>query len=54
MSLVFQDDNLTSRRVGATSVWDSGVGGLSSLSEIATQLEGKKKQSIHSDSNMNH
>lgn len=38
---MLQDENLTSRRGGTTSTWDSGIGGLSSTSNIASQLEGE-------------
>lgn len=37
-----QEENLSSRRGGTTTVWDSGVGGLSSTSEFTTQLEGEE------------
>lgn len=37
---------MNSRRGGTTTVWDSGVGGLSSTSHIATQLEGEEDSSI--------
>ncbi|XP_028276921.1 kinesin-like protein KIF20A isoform X2 [Parambassis ranga] len=49
-SLLKEDENLTSRRAGATSVWDSGVGGLSSLSDIATQLEDADSVCLEPDS----
>ncbi|KAK5918020.1 hypothetical protein CgunFtcFv8_002823 [Champsocephalus gunnari] len=38
-SLLKEDDNLPFRRGGNVTVWDSGIGGLSSTSNIATQLE---------------
>uniref|UniRef100_A0A8C2ZPD0 Kinesin-like protein n=1 Tax=Cyclopterus lumpus TaxID=8103 RepID=A0A8C2ZPD0_CYCLU len=41
-SLLKENENLTSRRGGNTSIWDSGIGGLSSTSNIATQLEGEE------------
>lgn len=39
---LLQDENLNSRRGGTTTIWDSGIGGLSSTSNIATQLEGEE------------
>lgn len=39
---MLQDENQTSRRGGTTTIWDSGIGGLSSTSNIAAQLEGKE------------
>lgn len=44
-SCLSQDKNLSSRRGGTTSVWDSGIGGFSSAgtSNFATQLEGEVK-----------
>lgn len=44
MSTLFQDMNQTSRRGGTTTIWDSGVGGLSSSCTFATQLEGEKAE----------
>lgn len=38
---LLQDENQISRRGGTTTVWDSGIGGLTSTSNIATQLEGE-------------
>lgn len=38
---LFQDESLNSRRGGNTTVWDSGIGGLSSTSHMVTQLEGQ-------------
>ncbi|XP_029029485.1 kinesin-like protein KIF20A [Betta splendens] len=38
-SLLKEDDNSTSRRGGTTTIWDSGVGGLSSTSNINSHLE---------------
>lgn len=40
-SCVLQDENTTSRRGGTTTIWDSGVGGLSSTSNFTSQLEGE-------------
>lgn len=37
---MLQDENQTSRRAGTTTAWDSGIGGLSSTTHTATQLEG--------------
>lgn len=42
----WQDENLTSRRAGTTTVWDSGVGGLSSTTQITTQLEGEEESHV--------
>uniref|UniRef100_A0A7N6B1R1 Kinesin-like protein n=1 Tax=Anabas testudineus TaxID=64144 RepID=A0A7N6B1R1_ANATE len=39
-SLLKEDENTTSRRGGTTTIWDSGVGGLSSTSNFTSQLEG--------------
>uniref|UniRef100_A0A8C4DU92 Kinesin-like protein n=1 Tax=Dicentrarchus labrax TaxID=13489 RepID=A0A8C4DU92_DICLA len=41
-SLLKEDENQMSRRGGTTTIWDSGIGGLSSTSNIATQLEGEE------------
>ncbi|XP_068187431.1 kinesin-like protein KIF20A [Antennarius striatus] len=38
-SLLKEEENLNCRRGGTTTVWDSGIGGLSSTSNIPTQLE---------------
>ncbi|XP_056295737.1 kinesin-like protein KIF20A [Pseudoliparis swirei] len=38
-ALLKENENTTSRRAGNTSTWDSGIGGLSSTSTVATQLE---------------
>lgn len=38
---LLQGENLSCRRGGNTSTWDSGVGGLSSISNIASQVEGE-------------
>lgn len=44
-SIVFifllQDENQSCRRGGNTSTWDSGIGGLSSISNMASQFEGE-------------
>lgn len=37
-----QDESLSSRRGNTTTIWDSGIGGLSSISNMATQLEGEE------------
>lgn len=39
---LLQDENPSSRRGGTTTIWDSGIGGLSSTSNMATQLEGEE------------
>lgn len=39
---LLQNENLSSRRGGNTTTWDSGIGGLSSTSNIVTQLEGEE------------
>ncbi|XP_045895747.1 kinesin-like protein KIF20A isoform X2 [Micropterus dolomieu] len=49
-SLLKEDENLTSRRGGTTTIWDSGVGGLSSTSNIATQLEDTDSVCLEPDS----
>ncbi|XP_038133502.1 kinesin-like protein KIF20A [Cyprinodon tularosa] len=38
-SLLKEDEFQTTRRDGNTTIWDSGIGGLSSISHTATQLE---------------
>lgn len=38
---LLQDENLSCRRGGNTSTWDSGIGGLSSISNMASQFEGE-------------
>uniref|UniRef100_A0A672GZM6 Kinesin-like protein n=1 Tax=Salarias fasciatus TaxID=181472 RepID=A0A672GZM6_SALFA len=35
-SLLKEDESMTSRRVGTTTIWDSGIGGLSATSNAAT------------------
>lgn len=40
---LLQDEFQTTRRDGNTTIWDSGIGGLSSISHTATQLEGQTK-----------
>ncbi|KAM9847055.1 kinesin-like protein KIF20A [Aulostomus maculatus] len=49
-SLLKEDENPVSRRGGATSIWDSGVGGLSSTSNMATQLEDNDSVCLEPDS----
>ncbi|XP_078477969.1 LOW QUALITY PROTEIN: kinesin-like protein KIF20A, partial [Lampetra planeri] len=49
-SLLKEDVNLRSRRAGTTTVWDSGIGGLSSTSNIATQLEDTDSVCLEPDS----
>ncbi|XP_067350658.1 kinesin-like protein KIF20A isoform X1 [Channa argus] len=49
-SLLKGDENLTSRRGGTTTVWDSGIGGLSSTSNMATQLEDTDSVCLEPDS----
>ncbi|XP_070699642.1 kinesin-like protein KIF20A isoform X2 [Pempheris klunzingeri] len=49
-SLLKEDESQTSRRGGNTSIWDSGVGGLSSTSNIATQLEDTDSVCLEPDS----
>lgn len=49
-SLLKEDDNLPFRRGGNTTVWDSGIGGLSSTSNIATQLEDTDSVCLEPDS----
>ncbi|XP_061607791.1 kinesin-like protein KIF20A isoform X1 [Phyllopteryx taeniolatus] len=38
-SLLKEDENMSSRRAGNTTIWDSGIGGLSAASHIAVQLD---------------
>lgn len=40
----FQDGN--SRCTGTTTIWDSGIGGLSATTTFGTQLEGEDKGEI--------
>lgn len=49
-SLLKEDDSQTSRRVGTTTVWDSGIGGLSSTSNMATHLEDADSVCLEPDS----
>ncbi|XP_031725122.1 kinesin-like protein KIF20A isoform X1 [Anarrhichthys ocellatus] len=49
-SLLKEDGNLTSRRGGNSTVWDSGIGGLSSTSNFATQLEDSDSVCLEPDS----
>ncbi|XP_067464077.1 kinesin-like protein KIF20A isoform X2 [Thunnus thynnus] len=49
-SLLKEDENQTSRRGGTTTIWDSGIGGLSSTSNIATQLEDTDSVCLEPDS----
>ncbi|KAM6907589.1 kinesin-like protein KIF20A [Xenentodon cancila] len=49
-SLLKEDENLTPRRVGTTTIWDSGVGGLSSTTHITTQLEDTDSVCLEPDS----
>lgn len=49
-SLLKEDENMSSRRPGTTSIWDSGVGGLSSTSNIATLLEDTDSVCLEPDS----
>ncbi|KAM4545716.1 kinesin-like protein KIF20A isoform 1-T2 [Odontesthes bonariensis] len=47
-SILKEDESLTCRRVGTTTVWDSGIGGLSSTT--ATQLEDTDSVCLEPDS----
>ncbi|XP_054481919.1 kinesin-like protein KIF20A isoform X2 [Anoplopoma fimbria] len=49
-SLLKENENQTSRRGGHTTIWDSGIGGLSSTSNIATQLEDTDSVCLEPDS----
>ncbi|XP_037324090.2 kinesin-like protein KIF20A isoform X1 [Pungitius pungitius] len=49
-SLLKENENLSSRRGGDTTTWDSGIGGLSSTSNIATQLEDTDSVCLEPDS----
>ncbi|XP_051256996.1 kinesin-like protein KIF20A isoform X1 [Dicentrarchus labrax] len=49
-SLLKEDENQMSRRGGTTTIWDSGIGGLSSTSNIATQLEDTDSVCLEPDS----
>ncbi|XP_040007021.1 kinesin-like protein KIF20A isoform X2 [Xiphias gladius] len=48
-SLLTEDENLTSRRGGTTTIGDSGIGGLSSTSNIASQLEDTESVCLEPD-----
>lgn len=43
---LLQDENQSCRRGGNTSTWDSGIGGLSSISNMASQFEGELAASV--------
>ncbi|XP_065819175.1 kinesin-like protein KIF20A isoform X2 [Labrus bergylta] len=49
-SLLKEDESQNSRRGGTTTIWDSGVGGLSSTSNFATQLEDADSVCLEPDS----
>ncbi|MED6290639.1 hypothetical protein CHARACLAT_015234 [Characodon lateralis] len=49
-SLLKEDENQTSGRAGTTTVWDSGIGGLSSTTHTATQLEDTNSVCLDPDS----
>ncbi|XP_007557438.1 kinesin-like protein KIF20A [Poecilia formosa] len=49
-SLLKEDENQTSRRAGTTTAWDSGIGGLSSTTHTATQLEDTDSVCLDPDS----
>uniref|UniRef100_A0A7N6B6I5 Kinesin-like protein n=1 Tax=Anabas testudineus TaxID=64144 RepID=A0A7N6B6I5_ANATE len=49
-SLLKEDENTTSRRGGTTTIWDSGVGGLSSTSNFTSQLEDTDSVCLEPDS----
>ncbi|XP_072302339.1 kinesin-like protein KIF20A [Eucyclogobius newberryi] len=49
-SLLKEDDSQMSRRVGTTTVWDSGIGGLSSTCNMPTQLEDADSVCLEPDS----
>uniref|UniRef100_UPI0037E88CD4 kinesin-like protein KIF20A n=1 Tax=Semicossyphus pulcher TaxID=241346 RepID=UPI0037E88CD4 len=49
-SLLKEDENQTSRRGGTTTIWDSGVGGLSSTCNFGTQLEDTDSVCLEPDS----
>nr|XP_040038475.1 kinesin-like protein KIF20A isoform X1 [Gasterosteus aculeatus aculeatus] len=49
-SLLKENENLSSRRGGNTTTWDSGIGGLSSTSNIVTQLEDTDSVCLEPDS----
>ncbi|XP_041808496.1 kinesin-like protein KIF20A [Chelmon rostratus] len=47
---LLKEDDLSSRQGGTTTIWDSGIGGLSSTSYIATQLEDTDNVCLEPDS----
>nr|XP_046267034.1 kinesin-like protein KIF20A [Scatophagus argus]XP_046267035.1 kinesin-like protein KIF20A [Scatophagus argus]XP_046267036.1 kinesin-like protein KIF20A [Scatophagus argus]XP_046267037.1 kinesin-like protein KIF20A [Scatophagus argus] len=49
-SLLKEDENQSSCRGGTTTVWDSGIGGLSYTTHIATQLEDTDSVCLEPDS----
>ncbi|XP_045080390.1 kinesin-like protein KIF20A isoform X2 [Coregonus clupeaformis] len=49
-SLLKEEDGMTSRMRDGTSTWDSGIGGLSITSHIATQLEDSDSVCLEPDS----
>ncbi|KAM3868822.1 kinesin-like protein KIF20A [Diretmus argenteus] len=49
-SLLKEDESLASRRGGTSTAWDSGIAGLSSISNIATQLEDSDNVCLEPDS----
>ncbi|XP_003971316.2 kinesin-like protein KIF20A [Takifugu rubripes] len=49
-SLLKEDENLSCRRGGNTSTWDSGIGGLSSISNMASQFEDPDSVCLEPDS----
>ncbi|XP_029956987.1 kinesin-like protein KIF20A isoform X2 [Salarias fasciatus] len=49
-SLLKEDESMTSRRVGTTTIWDSGIGGLSATSNAATHLEDADSVCLEPDS----
>lgn len=49
-SLLKEDEGQTSRRGGTTTVWDSGIGGLSSTTNMVTRLEDTDSVCLEPDS----
>ncbi|KAJ0061960.1 hypothetical protein NL108_014708, partial [Boleophthalmus pectinirostris] len=49
-SLLKEEDGQMSRRIGTTTVWDSGIGGLSSTSNLVTQIEDVDSVCLEPDS----
>ncbi|XP_032388790.1 kinesin-like protein KIF20A isoform X2 [Etheostoma spectabile] len=49
-SLLKEDDFATSRRGATTTIWDSGIGGLSATSNLATQLDDTDSVCLEPDS----